>query len=200
MLAMKDSTVATSSKCALHGNYLARRRDQSLLDLGNSGMFASPKKFSLESDMTFPARNWLEFAGFTTKDEFRTPWGVCDLVGVKLSKRYIESRLTLGQSRPVGNAKRVALLECIPSGRDISARELARRTSHLLSVEELPSELKQLQADHFVKRTERDWYSRLIPASTESNLILAVEIKLGKVEEALLSLAKTPSAGAKSGS
>ncbi len=119
-----------------------------------SNMPASLRKFALEPDMTIPATNWLQFAGFATKDEFRTPWGVCDLVGVKLSKRYIRSRHSLNQLRPVGNLRRVALLEGIPADREISVSELADKTSHLFSSEELPTALRQLQSDHFVVRSE----------------------------------------------
>jgi hypothetical protein len=146
-------------------------------------MSASFRKFSLERDMTVPVRNWLQFAGFATKDEFRTPWGICDLVGVKLSRHYMCERLSLNQNRAVGNAKRVALLESIPGDREISIRELARRTSQLISIDELRKELKHLLTDHFVNRSEQDTYIRLIPESAEKNLIVAVEIKLDKIEE-----------------
>jgi hypothetical protein len=148
-------------------------------------MSASSRKFYLERDMTYPARNWLQFAGFKTKDEFRTPWGICDLVGVKLSKRYIEDRRSLNQTRPVGSASRVALLECIPPDRGISVGELARRASNLFTVDELPKELRQLKAMHFVSSSEEGLYTRQIPASAGQNLVVAVEIKLGKIEEVL---------------
>lgn len=143
------------------------------------------RKFSLECDMTIPSRNWLEFSGFSAKPEFRTPWGICDLVGVKLSTRYIESRRSLRQIRPVGNAKRVALLESIRSGRGASASDLARRTAGLFSPDELQRELRQLESDHFVSRSEHGLYTRRAPESAEENFIVAIEIKLDRVEEVL---------------
>jgi len=175
----------TSNRLAAHGDGLAQSRDESPRNAGKSEWSVSSRKFLLERDMTFPARNWLQFAGFTTKDEFRTPWGICDLVGVKLSNRYIEDRLSLSQSRPVGNARQVALLESIPGDDGISISELALTTSTLFSVDELQKELRHLQAGHFVSSREGGLYTRQIPESAGGNLIVAVEIKLDKIEEVL---------------
>jgi hypothetical protein len=146
-------------------------------------MPVTKRKFVLEAEMTVPARNWLEFQGFRTKSEFRTPSGICDLVGVKFSKNYIESRLSLSQARPVGNPKRVALLECIPSDRPISLRILTRKASHFFGGDEIRKELQQLETDHFIHYVDGNLYQRQVPKSTEKNLIIAVEIKLDKIEE-----------------
>jgi hypothetical protein len=91
----------------------------------------------------------------------------------------------LNQVRAVGHIRRVALLECIPSQGDISLRELLRKSSHLFSNDELQKELKQLEADHFVCSSEHDRYSRFAPNCSDENLIVAVEVKLSKIEEVL---------------
>jgi len=36
------------------------------------------------------------------KPEFSLPWGICDLVGVKLDPIKVKRRLSYGQTRPVG--------------------------------------------------------------------------------------------------
>jgi hypothetical protein len=146
-------------------------------------MTASSTKFVLERDMTYSSKTWLEFQGLMVKEEFRTPWGICDLAGVKLSKRYIDSRLLLDQVKPVGNAKRVALLECIPVDRDASIDEIASRTDSLLSFDALKTEVRHLLVGHFIEANGTDRYRRLMPKFDNENMIVAVEIKLSKIEE-----------------
>jgi hypothetical protein len=142
-------------------------------------------KFHLEEDMTYHVKTWFESQGFDTKLEFRTPWGICDLVAVRLDDQYVESRLSLGQIKPIGPLKRVAILEEIPDNGSLSVEEIARRTETLGIHEGLSQELRRLLAGKFLKEPTRDKYQRIQPHYSKRNRVLAVEMKLDRIEEVI---------------
>jgi len=142
---------------------------------------AYPKKFALEEQMTYHARTWFEINGYAVKTEYRTPWGICDLVAVKFDSDYCRTRDDLGQSA-VGNLQRVALLESIPAKARASADQLTQATVGLLAPEEVERELKYLTKHHFVKSFP-EGFQRITPARVPRNLIIAVELKLNRLEE-----------------
>ena len=55
------------------------------------------------------------------KEEFSTPWGICDFVGVSLNKKRVAERLRLGQKEPIGPFVRLGILRAIP---DIESGEV----------------------------------------------------------------------------
>src|ERR1700693_13036 len=70
--------------------------------------------FRLENQMAPSVVGWMQDQGLTVKREFSVPWGICDLVGVKLSPKQVRRRLSLGQKLPVGTALRLHILFRIP--------------------------------------------------------------------------------------
>src|SRR5712691_13558430 len=88
--------------------------------------------FRLEAEMVVPVQRWLQRRGLAVKREFFLPWGVCDLVGVKLDPRKVKRRLSYGQTRPVGPLQRLLILSKIPdrdSGGAIGLERLAGELS-----------------------------------------------------------------------
>src|ERR1700730_4668193 len=83
--------------------------------------------FRLENQMAHSVVGWLQNQGLAVKREFLVPWGICDLVGVKLNSKQVRKRLSYGQNRPVGPPLRLHILSEIPdidSGLSITQNEL----------------------------------------------------------------------------
>jgi hypothetical protein len=70
--------------------------------------------FRLEQEMVRPAAEWLNGLNLLVKREFHTPWGVCDLVGLRFNEAKVQERLSLGQRSAIGSALRIMLLQQIP--------------------------------------------------------------------------------------
>ena len=141
--------------------------------------------FRFERDMTSVARNWLAQQGLTTKAEFYTPWGVCDLVGISLEQDRVRQRLNLGQSKAVGPLLRVEILHRLPEDRFITLTGLARLYKNLLTPEELRVQLDHLMAGKFARVNERGAFQKLNGWVPLHQRIVALELKLTRVQDAL---------------
>ena len=144
--------------------------------------------FQLEAQMLKPAQRWLRKQGLRTKSEFTTPWGVCDLVGVALNERKAQRRLRQGQRRPLGRPARLALLHRIPDVEDetfITLARLEREFQDWFTPEQLGDELDRLVSWNFIVRPRRNSYQSVNGWLPLHKRIVAVELKLNRVEEAL---------------
>lgn len=93
-------------------------------------------EFQREREMFDSARKWLGFQGFMTKAEFRTPWGICDLVGVLFNDSRVKQRLQLGQTESIGPPLRIELFDRIPdleTGRAVGPGRLEREFGEFLT-------------------------------------------------------------------
>ena len=72
-----------------------------------SQVMARTQKFRLEKHMLSHVRLWLDQQGLLTKEEFVTPFGICDVAAVKFNREHVRQRRVLGQSRSIGPLKRV---------------------------------------------------------------------------------------------
>src|SRR5712691_243569 len=109
--------------------------------------------FRLENQMALSVVGWLQNQGFAVKREFSVPWGICDLVGVKLNPKQVRRRLSLGQKRPVGPPLRLHILSKIPdvdTGSSISEEKLQHELFGYLPNDHLEKELEQLVRLKFV--------------------------------------------------
>ena len=144
--------------------------------------------FRFEHEMASSARDWLKRQGLMVKQEFYTPWGVCDLVGVKLDGRRVRKRLRLGQKHPVGPLIRLEILSAVPDveeGKSTTLEELARNFQDLLTPSEVFTEIDRLITGKFVRLGEHGALQKLngwVPLHTR---LVALELKLNRVEEAL---------------
>jgi hypothetical protein len=145
-------------------------------------------RFRLERDMGPIAQNWLERDGFIVKSEFQTRWGICDFVGVEFNPQRVVKRIKFGQKSPIGPESRIAILQSIPhdkSARGISLKSLAMLFKEYLSAREISTNLKYLQDCNFVVRTSTGNYKRLNGWAPLHKRIIALELKLTRVEDAI---------------
>jgi hypothetical protein len=145
--------------------------------------------FRRESDMTPSVTRWLKGAGLHVKPEFVTPWGICDLAGLSFNSEHVSHRLSLRQRKTVASITRAALLLEVPDveeRRSISMDRLARRFASTIGEEHVTAEVERLIADGFLVRTSRGRLQKLNGWIPLQNRLVAVELKLSRVEEALV--------------
>ncbi len=144
--------------------------------------------FKREFEMAPMAAAWMRSHGLSVKAEFVTPWGICDLVGVSFDEAHVQHRLRLGQTRAIGSIARAALLLQIPdveTGRSLSLPQLARRCASSLSTQRLEVETGRLVTDRFVLRSPRGRLQKVNGWMPLQRRLVAIELKLARVEEAL---------------
>lgn len=144
--------------------------------------------FCFEHEMLSSARQWLARQGLMVKEEFFTPWGVCDLVGVSLDKRRIKERLRLGQMRPIGPLIRVEILNAIPDveGGEIATFErLEAKYRDFVAPSRLRAEVESLIANKFVVVTAHGALQKVNGWAPLHARIVALELKLHRVQDAL---------------
>lgn len=144
--------------------------------------------FSRESQMATPAARWMMSQGLTVREEFTTPWGVCDLVGLEFNKAHVAHRIALGQRRSVSSISRASLLLDIPdveTGRCISTARLLKRHAVDSNPAKIQECIERLIADKFVLRTRRGSLQKLTGWMPIQNRVVAVELKLSRIDEAM---------------
>jgi hypothetical protein len=149
-------------------------------------MQKSPSDFDFEREMTIPATKWLTSQRLLVKQEFRTPWGICDIVGLELAHPRVTDRLLLRQRKAIGPPHRIALLQLVPLpeiGRAATTEELSSQIGK--SVEWVASELGVLNRSRFVRKLADGSFQNLTGWAPLHRRIVAVELKLGRVEEAI---------------
>jgi hypothetical protein len=144
--------------------------------------------FGLENQMVPSVVGWLKGQGLAVKREFSVPWGICDLVGVKLNPKQVRKRLSYGQKLPVGPPLRLHILSNIPdidSGLSITQDELQFKLSGYLPHEILKTEIDCLARLKFVTSPRRGQFQKLNGWAPLHKRIVAVELKLSRITEAL---------------
>lgn len=144
--------------------------------------------FHFEREMANSARNWLTSQGLTVKEEFYTPWGICDFVGAALDGNRVRERLRLGQKHPIGPLIRIKILEAVPdaeTGGSTTIEELTDKYQDLLTAPAVRAEIQKLISGKFVRMGEHGSLQKVngwVPLHTR---LMALELKLNRVEEAL---------------
>lgn len=144
-------------------------------------------EFRFERDMAPLVCEWLTSNLLAAKQEFVTPWGICDLVGVRLSQNRIRKRLALGQTKPIGPLDRIRLLQSIPdkgSGESVTLTRLQRLFQSVFSAQRMVDEVETLVATRFAEFTTRGTVHRLNGWEPLQRRIVAVELKLARPHEA----------------
>jgi len=145
------------------------------------------RMFGNEKGMNKPVAQWMKSLHLTVKQEFITPGGICDLVGLSFSSSNVHRRLKLRQTRPISSIVRSALLMQIPdseSGQSISIQKLIKNCTPAVSPITVVSEIERLIKDHFVIGSTKYLQKRngWVPLW---NRLIAVELKLKRIEEAM---------------
>jgi hypothetical protein len=145
-------------------------------------------EFKLENEMTAPVVKWLAARGLRVKREFSVPWGICDLVGVKLNSNRVKIRLEHGQKCAVGSPFRLHILSILPhseSGTYITLNQLCRAFSDVMPRDFLENELTSLERMKFVRTVGTCRFQKLNGWAPLHDRIVAVELKLRRVTEAV---------------
>jgi hypothetical protein len=147
------------------------------------------KSFRNERAMLSPIHLWLADQGFFTKYEFQTPWGICDLVGVRPVADKVTARMSAGGKEAIGSSTNAAVLLAIPSvesGKSISPARLAKALGDYVSSEKISQSLKALKKKRFIESTAKGYWRRIDAWHPFFDSIVAIEFKLSRVEEVLL--------------
>jgi len=143
--------------------------------------------FLRESQMASSVARWLETDGLQVKHEFVTPWGICDLVGLKFNAKRVARRLRLNQNRAVSSITRAAILLCVPEveqRKSISLGQLASRFESAVPTATVAAEVDQLIEDRFIVRTSRGRLQKMNGWLPLQDRLVAVELKLNRIDEA----------------
>src|ERR1700674_2146696 len=144
--------------------------------------------FARESEMEAPVRHWLRREGLQIKGEFALPWGICDFVGLSFNSSRVSRRLKFGQSQAIGPLRRIKLLDRIPdheSGLAISFLQLQQMYNDSPYAPILANEIRKLLAGRFIIQNENGLLQKQNGWAPLHERIVAVEIKLSRVSEAL---------------
>lgn len=144
--------------------------------------------FRLEAEMAPPLVRWMRREDLLTKPEFATPFGICDLVGVRLRQDRVVQRLRLRQTRPIASITRASILQVIPdvdSGRRIKESSVLGAFDTALPSDLLTAEIERLVRDKFVVRRGSTCLQKVNGWAPLHSRIVAVELKLARIREAL---------------
>lgn len=138
--------------------------------------------------MTKPVQLWMQSLGLTVKPEFITPFGQCDLVGVSFRCKSVAHRLRLEQTESVTSLTRAGLLMRIPeieSGKSLRLETLTKEYRTLIPEIDLSSHAEKLIAQKFVRLSSRNGLQRLNGWFPLHKRLMAVELKLTRVDEVM---------------
>ncbi len=138
--------------------------------------------------MTPTVARWMRAEGLTAKAEFVTPWGACDLVGLRFNSQNVARRIQLKQTRPVTSITRAMILLQIPdveTGRSLTFEKLLRRWTGWVPEEAVRKETERLIADRFVILSSKTRLQKINGWMPLQDRLIAVELKLSRVEEAM---------------
>jgi hypothetical protein len=144
--------------------------------------------FRYERELEAPAARWLARQGLAVRREFETPVGVCDVVGCALDGKRARLRQSLKQTSTLGPPTRVELWHQIPdraSKRCTTLEELVDRFGSFWDRAAVEQELDRLIGHGFVSTTSNGKLQRRSPWHPLQKRIVAIELKLTRVTEAL---------------
>ena len=148
----------------------------------------APCPFRYEADMFAPVESWMSQQGLQIKREFVVPWGVCDLVGATFDGSKVQKRLELRQRQKIGPVSRIELLLSLPdteTRRSVSLGKLERKYKDLVPKDALLRELDVLESRNFARTTRHGHYQKFNGWMPLHQRLVAVELKLSRVAEAL---------------
>jgi hypothetical protein len=144
--------------------------------------------FERESEMAVAVARWMKATGMTAKSEFVTPWGICDLVGLRFNPEKVACRLAQKQIRAISSITRALLLLQIPDiqeKRAITLNTLVKRFAPSIPEEVIRRETARLIADRFVIASSRCRLQKMNGWMPLQDRMVAVELKLSRVDEAM---------------
>jgi hypothetical protein len=144
--------------------------------------------FAKEAEMTDPVARWMRSGGMDVKSEFLTPWGACDLVGMRFDPEKVAHRLRLRQMRSISSITRAFLLLQIPETEDgklVTIKKLVRESAPSIPENVVRGEMARLIEDGFAVTTSRGRLLKVNSLIPMHDRLVSVELKLSRIEEAL---------------
>jgi hypothetical protein len=144
--------------------------------------------FTKESEMAPSVARWMTNSGLAVKSEFVTPWGICDLVGVRFNPKNVALRIKNKQLRPISSITRALLLQRIPefeSREFITLKRLIREDATQFPEDIIRREMTRLIADGFVVSGKRQQLQKINGWMPLQERLVAVELKLSRIGEAM---------------
>ena len=146
---------------------------------------AQSDPFRFEADMAPAVRDWLGRQGLVVRSELATPVGICDLAGCLIDQGRAAERKRLGQARVLGPQLRVDVWSRVSADWPVSSAALTEDYSGTVTGQRIEQELARLVASRLVERNPRGDYIRYAPWHPLHERLVAVELKLTKVTDAL---------------
>jgi hypothetical protein len=143
-------------------------------------------EFDFEREMTIPAMKWLTGQGLLVKREYRTPWGICDLVGLELDHSRVAARRLRGPSIAIGPVPRIAVLKLVPSietGASIGMDELS--TVLCRPVDDVSSDVNVLLKHRFLVQNASARLQSRCDWAPLHRRIVTVELKVDRIREVI---------------
>jgi hypothetical protein len=141
-------------------------------------------RFQVEAEMAPRVERWLERAGHAVRREFETQWGICDLVGARFDHQRSKSRLAEVSTACIGPLARLEVLLAVGSHTSIPLRELERTCVEELGIDGFDDHLDELSRMGLVNVTDRAVRARRVSWLPTHTSLIAVELKLARIEEA----------------
>lgn len=143
------------------------------------------KAADLEAHLAGTVLRWLGEQGLVQMEEFVTPWGVADVLGIRYNIDRVQARIAAGHLEPVGDAHAVQLLLSLPSGgKSKRIADVARRFEPLFGTVLFERAVRNLIRKRFVIQEGASLVRRTEWLPYHEQLV-AVELKLRRVDEAL---------------
>lgn len=141
-------------------------------------------EFQFEGEMTDRVERWLLRGHDDVRREFETLWGVCDLVAVTFDREKSRKRVAEVAGATLGPLPRLALLTLARELGSVGQRSLELRCRELLGIEDAAEHLELLCALGLIAIRRGRVTARSVSWFPNHTEVVAVELKLARVEEA----------------
>jgi hypothetical protein len=142
----------------------------------------------LETQLLSPVRRWLESEGYITVDEFQTPWGITDLLGLKYNLDMVFDRIANKQLAPIGDLQSVMVFLLMPpasSRHSLTEEELFKELGYLMGEPKLRAIVASLRRKKLITISSSGRFTRAAPWLPYHERMVSVELKLSRVDEAI---------------
>lgn len=144
------------------------------------------KAADLEAHLAGTVLRWLGDQGLIQMEEFVTPWGVADVLGLQFNLNRVQQRILAGHLEAIGDVHAMQLLLSLPAnGKPKRISDLARKFEPLLGPSLFARAVRNLVRKKFVVKDSSSALIRCVEWIPYHERLVAIELKLRRVDEAL---------------